>query len=278
MKCATWRARLNLMRDGGNGMQINAPTRRRIVLFVFTGLLVIAGAIILMNLVPPRPAPQVSQVKPLPQTTPAPASTPTAPAVVDSANPAAPAAPAAPAVVPLPSAPAADVTPPTGDMAPTSSAPGLVNESDIATLKSKNLLIPVSGVNAGQLRDTFYDGRSEGRMHQALDIMAAGGTPVLAAADGTVARLFQSEKGGITLYQADPSGLYIYYYAHLQRYADGISQGQTIHRGDVIAYVGDTGNAGPGNYHLHFAISKPSAPGKWSGGIPIDPYLIFTGK
>src|SRR5262249_38313102 len=148
----------------------------------------------------------------------------------------------------------------------------------MAALKTKGLLIPVAGVAANQLRDSFYDGRSEGRMHQALDIMAAGGTPVMAAADGTIVRLFQSEKGGITLSQLATSGMHLYYYAHLQRYADDISQGKAIQRGEVIAYVGDTGNAGTGNYHLHFAISKPAAPGKWSGGTPIDPYPILAGK
>ena len=155
---------------------------------------------------------------------------------------------------------------------------GPVSETDVAALKAKDLLVPVAGINASQLRDTYYDGRSEGRTHEALDIMAAGGTPVLAAANGTIVRLFQSDKGGITLYQLDTSGLYIYYYAHLQRYADGVAEGKAVRRGEVIGYVGDTGNAGTGNYHLHFAISKPVAPRKWSGGLPINPYPILAGK
>jgi peptidoglycan LD-endopeptidase LytH len=142
----------------------------------------------------------------------------------------------------------------------------------------KNLLIPVVGVNANQLRDCFNDGRSEGRQHQALDIMASQGTPVLAVAEGTVAKLFQSDKGGITLYQLDSSGLYYFYYAHLLSYAEGITEGKLLKRGDVIGYVGDTGNAGAGNFHLHFAISKPSAPGKWSGGEPINPYPLLARK
>jgi murein DD-endopeptidase MepM/ murein hydrolase activator NlpD len=154
----------------------------------------------------------------------------------------------------------------------------LVGEADIATLKLKNLLIPVQGVTTKQLRDTFYDGRSEGRQHQALDIMAAGGTPVLAAADGKVAKLFQSEKGGITLYQLDSSGLYYYYYAHLQSYAGGIVEGKELKRGDVIAYVGDTGNAGAGNFHLHFGINKPTAPGKWGRGEAINPYPLLANR
>ena len=153
-----------------------------------------------------------------------------------------------------------------------------VRESDIDYLRAKNLLIPVAGVAAGALRDSFYDGRSEGRMHGALDIMAAQGTPVLAAVDGTVARLYTSARGGIMVYEFDASGLYVYYYAHLQRYADGLHDGMALKRGEVIAYVGDTGNAGPGNYHLHFGISKVTAPGKWSGGEPIDPFPLLMGK
>jgi murein DD-endopeptidase MepM/ murein hydrolase activator NlpD len=106
--------------------------------------------------------------------------------------------------------------------------------------------------------------------------MAAQGTAVLATDDGTVRKLFQSEKGGITLYQVDSSGRYIYYYAHLMGYADGIAEGKQLRRGDVIAYVGDTGNAGAGNYHLHFAISKISSPRQWSGGDPINPFPLLV--
>ena len=98
----------------------------------------------------------------------------------------------------------------------------------------------------------------------------------MAASDGKVVRLFQSIKGGTTLYELDPSGSFDYYYAHLMRYADGIVEGKEVKRGDVIAYVGDTGDAGPGNFHLHFAISKISSPKKWSGGEPINPYPFFT--
>jgi murein DD-endopeptidase MepM/ murein hydrolase activator NlpD len=151
-------------------------------------------------------------------------------------------------------------------------------EADLTFLASRNLLLPVEGLKAGQLRDSYYDGRSEGRAHEALDIMAPQNTPVLAAADGTVAKLFQSDKGGITLYQLDQSGLYYFYYAHLSRYADGLQEGKALKRGEVIGYVGDTGNAGAGNFHLHFAILKPKAPGKWSGGFPINPYPLLTNR
>jgi murein DD-endopeptidase MepM/ murein hydrolase activator NlpD len=241
------------------------------ILITLAGLCVIVSMIILMNLAPPRADSQASPRTLTPMPTPVQPTEPT----ISSNNPS---SPPAPSVAPSsPATGAVDTTPPT-EFASSPATPGLVNEADVAVLKARDLLIPVMGVNANQLRDSFYDGRSEGRAHQALDIMAAGGTPVVAAADGTVTRLFQSDKGGITLYQSDSSGLYIYYYAHLQRYADGISEGKPIRRGEVIGYVGDTGNAGAGNYHLHFAISKPVAPGKWSGGIPINPYPILAGK
>ena len=154
-----------------------------------------------------------------------------------------------------------------------------INDEDLNFIAGRNLLIPVAGKAAADLHDNFDQVRSEGRQHNAMDIMASQGTPVLATADGVVARLFQSERGGITLYQLDPSGRYVYYYAHLMGYADGIVEGKQLRRGETIAYVGDTGNAGAGNYHLHFAISKVSSPRQWSGGDPINPYpFLVNGK
>ena len=151
-----------------------------------------------------------------------------------------------------------------------------VTDEDLDYLASRNLLVPLVGKSASDLHDNFYQGRSEGRQHNALDIMAPQATPVLATADGAVRKLFTSDKGGITLYEIDTSGRYVYYYAHLMSYADGIVEGKQLRRGDVIAYVGDTGNAGVGNYHLHFAISKLSSPRQWSGGDPIDPYPLLV--
>jgi murein DD-endopeptidase MepM/ murein hydrolase activator NlpD len=153
-----------------------------------------------------------------------------------------------------------------------------ITEADINSLNVKNLLIPVAGVSPSRLRDSFYDARSEGRIHQALDIMAPRDTPVLATDDGRVMRLRDSDRGGIMLYESDASGLYVYYYGHLSRFADGIFEGKELKRGEVIAYVGDTGNAGAGNFHLHFGISKVTAPGKWYGGEPINPYPLLTEK
>jgi murein DD-endopeptidase MepM/ murein hydrolase activator NlpD len=153
-----------------------------------------------------------------------------------------------------------------------------VTPVDISTLSIRQLLIPVAGVSSSQLNDSFYDSRSEGRIHKALDIMAPRDTAVLATDDGRVLKLHYSEKGGVSLYQSDISGSYVYFYGHLMRYADGISEGQSVRRGEVIAFVGDTGNAGAGNYHLHFGISKVTQPGRWSGGDPINPYPILTGQ
>ena len=151
-----------------------------------------------------------------------------------------------------------------------------ITDEDLSFLATRNLLIPLVGKSASDLRDNFDQGRSEGRQHNALDIMAPQGTHVLATADGVVTRLFLSEKGGITLYQLDASGRYVYYYAHLMSYADGIVEGKQLRRGETIAYVGDTGNAGAGNYHLHFAISKVSSTRRWSGGDPINPYPFLA--
>ena len=150
-----------------------------------------------------------------------------------------------------------------------------VTDADLNYLASRDLLIPVAHVTAKQLRDTFNQARSEGRRHDAIDIMAAQGTPVVAVSDGTVVKLFLSERGGITLYELDPSRRFVYYYAHLMSYAEGIIEGRQLRRGDVIGYVGDTGNAGAGKYHLHFAISKLTSQ-RWSGGDPINPYPLLV--
>jgi murein DD-endopeptidase MepM/ murein hydrolase activator NlpD len=140
-----------------------------------------------------------------------------------------------------------------------------------------SLLIPVAGVRPEQLRDTFSEARSEGRTHDAIDIPAPQGTPVLAAADGRIIKLFQSVPGGTTIYQLDPDNRTIYYYAHLDRYADGLAEGHFARRGEVIAYVGDTGNAGAGNYHLHFSILIVSDPKRYWEGTNINPYPKLRG-
>src|SRR6185295_4690149 len=136
--------------------------------------------------------------------------------------------------------------PPPPPVSPTPSTSNFVGTAD--------LIIPVAGVRPDQLIDTFDAARSEGRVHDAIDIPAAAETPVLAAADGKILKLFQSERGGITIYQLSSNQELVFYYAHLARYAEGLAEGNLVKQGEVIAYVGDTGNAGAGNYHLHFSI------------------------
>ena len=140
------------------------------------------------------------------------------------------------------------------------------------------LIVPVAGVRPEDLRDTFTQSRSEGRSHDAIDISAPRGTPVVAAAAGRVVKLFQSVPGGITLYQLATDNRTILYYAHLDRYADGISEGHFARQGETIGYVGDTGNAGAGNYHLHFSVSITNDPRRWHGGTNINPYPLLTQK
>jgi peptidoglycan LD-endopeptidase LytH len=147
-----------------------------------------------------------------------------------------------------------------------------------SALASMRLLIPVEGVAPDKLQDTFKDARSEGRVHDAIDIIAPRGTPVLAATDGRVVKLFNSAKGGITLYQlAAADEHYVLYYAHLERYADGLSEGRVARRGETIAYVGDTGNATPGNTHLHFQIYRVADPKHFWTGENLNPYPLLRG-
>jgi murein DD-endopeptidase MepM/ murein hydrolase activator NlpD len=140
------------------------------------------------------------------------------------------------------------------------------------------LIIPVAGVRPEQLVDTFDDARSEGRVHDAIDIPAAAETPVLAAAGGKILKLFQSERGGTTIYQLSADQQMIFYYAHLSHYAAGLTEGQLVQQGEVIAYVGDTGNAGAGNYHLHFSIAIVSDPKRYWEGTNINPYPLLQNR
>jgi murein DD-endopeptidase MepM/ murein hydrolase activator NlpD len=130
-------------------------------------------------------------------------------------------------------------------------------------------------VKSNQLLDTFADARSEGRLHDAIDIPAPQGTAVLATADGEIVKLFQSERGGTTIYQLSSDKKLVYYYAHLQRYADGLVVGKLVRQGEIIAYVGDTGNAGVGNFHLHFSISVIADPKRYWEGTNINPYPLL---
>lgn len=140
------------------------------------------------------------------------------------------------------------------------------------------LIVPVAGVRIDQLVDTYTQARSEGRVHDAIDILAPAGTPVLAAADGRIEKLFTSDRGGLTMYQFAPGGRYGYYYAHLQRYADGIGEGGQLRQGEVIGYVGSTGNADPAAPHLHFAVYMLGPEQQWWHTTPINPYPLLQGR
>ncbi|HEU0054791.1 MAG TPA: M23 family metallopeptidase [Longimicrobium sp.] len=153
-----------------------------------------------------------------------------------------------------------------------------VEVDDVAIAPGASLLIPVRGIRAEQLSDSYDDARDGGsRTHHAIDIMAPRGTPVLAAADGTVRKLRTGGNGGITIYQLGTDGRTLYYYAHLQRYAAGLVEGLPVVAGQVIAYVGDTGNAGAGNYHLHFSVGRLSDPSRYWDSQNINPYPLLAG-
>jgi murein DD-endopeptidase MepM/ murein hydrolase activator NlpD len=178
---------------------------------------------------------------------------------------------ASPSPLPIPSA-ASDKTPsPSNESAP----PTIDLTTGGNYLGTLKLIVPVVGVRSDQLLDTFTDARSEGRVHDAIDIPAPAGTPVVAAADGEIIKLFQSVRGGTTIYQLSTDRKLVFYYAHLQRYADGLTAGKFAKQGEVIAYVGDTGNAGPGNYHLHFSIAIVADPKRYWEGTNINPYPLL---
>jgi murein DD-endopeptidase MepM/ murein hydrolase activator NlpD len=147
--------------------------------------------------------------------------------------------------------------------------------TDLSRLRARALDIPVKGFSAAQLSDNYTQGRAGGALHEALDIMAPRGTPVLAVEDGRVAKLFLSKPGGITLYQFDPGAEFAYYYAHLDGYADGIAEGSVLRKGQLIGYVGSTGNASAGAPHLHFAIYKLGPEKQWWRGTPLNPFLVW---
>lgn len=140
------------------------------------------------------------------------------------------------------------------------------------------LLIPVAGVKANQLSDTFTQARGAGRAHDAIDILAPRGTPVLAVDDGKVVKLFNSKPGGLTVYQFDPGEKFAYYYAHLDRYAPGLVESQQLKRGELVGYVGSSGNANPAAPHLHFAIFVLGPEKHWWQGTAINPYPFLTAR
>lgn len=168
-----------------------------------------------------------------------------------------------PAIIPPP----VDVTP------PAASERGTADRA-APDVPSLHLAMPIEGFEAKRLSDTFSDAR-DGRKHEALDIPAPRGTPIHAVAEGNVAKLFTSKQGGTTVYQFDDSGDWCYYYAHLDRYASGLKEGVLLRKGDVLGYVGTTGNAPPQTPHLHFAVFRLGPEKKWWQGQAIDPVPLF---
>jgi murein DD-endopeptidase MepM/ murein hydrolase activator NlpD len=151
-----------------------------------------------------------------------------------------------------------------------------VGADPIAELRRHALRLPVDAADVDRMKGSFDERRGGGsRGHEAVDILADRHTPVRAVEDGRIAKLFFSKAGGTTIYQFDPTERYCYYYAHLDRYAGGLREGQAVSRGDILGYVGTTGNAPPDTPHLHFAIFQLTDEKRWWEGRAIDPYRVF---
>jgi murein DD-endopeptidase MepM/ murein hydrolase activator NlpD len=155
---------------------------------------------------------------------------------------------------------------------PAAAAPAVVSEADLAYLRGRQLLLPVANVRTRALHSTFEDPRDGGaRAHLALDILAPRGTPVLAADDGRVWTVRSNSLGGLTVYTVDPAERFVFYYAHLDRYRDGLADGMALLKGDTLGFVGTTGNAPPDTPHLHFQLARIGADRHWWTGTPVDP-------
>jgi len=169
-----------------------------------------------------------------------------------------------------------DLTPEPSPDVPAAPAPvARVPASDLDDLRGRALLVPVAGLARAALTDTYDQRRGGDRPHEALDILAPRGTPVVAVEDGRVVKLFKSDRGGLTVYQFDPTETYSYYYAHLDRYADGLHEGQMLRKGDRVGDVGSTGNASAEAPHLHFAIFRLHAEKHWWEGTPLNPFPVW---
>ena len=157
----------------------------------------------------------------------------------------------------------------------TAAPSGGSDEVAIAALRRRDLRVPIDGTDVERLKGMFTAPRGDSLAHEAVDILAPRDTPIRAVGDGTIAKLFTSQAGGLTIYQFDPAQRFCYYYAHLERYATDLVDGQGVTRGEVIGFVGTSGNAPPNTPHLHFAIFELGADHSWWSGRPIDPYLVL---
>lgn len=200
------------------------------------------------------------------------------PPVVIPAAVSVPAAPLPPPAAALPAAPEVptDLTEADLPIRPAASeVPAIARVDGVTSSAAVKLMIPVEGIKPADISDNYNQPRGTDRIHEALDIMAPKGTRVFATADGKVAKLFNSKQGGLTVYQFDPTETYAYYYAHLDRYADGIKEGDVLKRGDLLGYVGVTGNSDPNGPHLHFAVFELTAEKQWWKGTPVNPYPLM---
>jgi peptidoglycan LD-endopeptidase LytH len=157
----------------------------------------------------------------------------------------------------------------------TSTATPSVEADPVPELRNRQLELPVRDAIRRDLRDSFYEKRGSDRSHEAIDIMTPRNTPIVAVEDGTIARLFESKAGGHTVYQFDSTDRYVYYYAHLERYAERLKEGDVVRRGQLLGYAGTSGNASPDAPHLHFAIFRLTEKKQWWQGTPIDPYDVL---
>jgi peptidoglycan LD-endopeptidase LytH len=168
-------------------------------------------------------------------------------------------------------------SPPAVERPPDTTSPAMasLDADPIPELRHRQLELPVRDSVRQELRDSFDEKRGSDRRHEAIDIMAPRNTPIVAVEDGTIARLFDSKAGGNTVYQFDPATRYVYYYAHLERYAGGLKEGDVVRRGQLLGYAGTSGNASKDAPHLHFAIFRLTEKKQWWQGTPIDPYEVL---
>jgi peptidoglycan LD-endopeptidase LytH len=164
---------------------------------------------------------------------------------------------------------------PTVARAPVRTTTVSVDADVLAELRSRRLDLPVRGASRRDLHNSFHDLRQWFHAHEAIDILARRGTAVLAVEDGTIARLFESKAGGTTVYQFDSATRFVYYYAHLEHYADRLKEGHHVLRGQTLGFVGTSGNAPKDTPHLHFAIFRLTDKKQWWQGSPINPYDVF---
>ena len=212
----------------------------------------------------------------LPDTDTASATTSAAGAVVaakDVARDGAVAGSASAALDTVPFAP--DTTPRPAPGAVRDTTPVVASPAELAELAAA-MTVPVQGVAASELHDSFDEARG-GRVHEAIDIHAPRGTPVVAATDGRVLRLHESRPGGLMIYQADATDRFVLMYGHLEGYAPGLADGVAVRRGQVIGYVGTSGNAPPGTPHLHFVVARGRPSTSWWRGTPVNPYPLLVG-